>query len=291
MSRETAVVLLMVCAYAAAVVGCAERPRAEWLGYAETVAQPTLRAPGSDRPEAFAPASRPGLGGPMVNIKARFISAPPDLIAGLMPPKNDARMRISSAAEVADAIAALQSSPRARVLAAPRLAVFSGQTALVTVETQSAFLRDLRATRGEAGPSFEPVIDAIPEGVRLTVSAMVEGDTCVLTQVEAVATRRLGLRECAARSARTDSAGELKWHEAIFAKAATSVGNPCSIRLEKEQCLLLRMPQAACQTVGNARLYARGPVVERMEMAEGPNEPGPAELETVLVIEATAVRK
>jgi hypothetical protein len=301
MPRNT-VVLLIACAHAAALAGCAERAGVEWLGYAETVPQPALRPPGPERLEAFAPATRPAQGGPTVNIEARFITAPHDLVARLFSLKADERLRITSSAQVADAIAALQSSPHARMLVAPRLMLFSGQKAFVMVETQSAFVSDLRARRGDSGPSFEPVIDAVPEGTRLTVSAQVEGDVPVLTHIEAVTTRVMSLRSCTGRCPPTGKGAELNWQEAILAEAVTPVMEPCSIRLQADQRLLLRMPQRARQTVGNARLYARGPVVERTlprvsSMAVRPHlragwgELAPAELETVLVIGATAVGK
>ncbi len=284
--RGEIAILLMVCACVGGLLGCTEPPRVGWLGYAETVPQQALRPEESGTLVPPALTTRPAAGEAVINVEVRFVSGPADLVVRHFALEGGEAARVIPPAQVAEAIAALRGSPHTRVLNAPRLALFSGQKGFATVQTQSAFVCDLRVRRGGSAPSFEPVLDAIPDGMRLTVSGRADGDAVVLTHVEGVQWRPLGLRECTARSARADQAGELNWQEAIVAEAATSVTNPCSIRLQKDQRLLLRMPQRAFQTVGNARLYARGSVVERIQGGGGPDGPAPAELETILIIGA-----
>ena len=291
MSRQTTIALTF-CALAALVAGCAEPVLGpEWGGYAPTTPQPALAPQGFASFGPPAPTTRPAADSPVVNIEARFISATSNLIGRRFGLAGDELMRVTPVKDVDDAIAALQASPYTRTLTAPRMTLFSGQKASVTIETQLAFIRDLRPQPSERGLAFEPVIDALPEGTRLTVSARIDGGAVVLTRIEGVDIRPLGLRECTARSARTDRAGEMNWQEAILVEAATSVADPCSIRLEKGQCLILRMPQRVRRTVGNARLYARGPVCEKaLTRQPPPGEPAPAELETIAIIKASPIR-
>ncbi len=295
MSRQTAIALTF-CALAGLAAGCAEpSPGPEWGGYAPTTPQPTL-APQrlEQRVELLrppAPTTRPAPDSPMVNIEARFISATPNLIARRFGLTGEELMRASPAKDVDDAIAALRASPYTRTLTMPRMTLWPGQEVSFMMERHSAFVRDLRAERGEQGLAFEPVIDALPEGTRLTVSARIDDAAAVVTHVEGMVARTLGLRECTARSARTDRAGELSWQEGILAEAATSVADPCSIRLEKGQCLILRMPQRVRRTVGNARLYARGPVREKaLTRQPPPGKLAAAELETIAIIKASPIR-
>jgi beta-lactamase regulating signal transducer with metallopeptidase domain len=69
-------------------------------------------------------------------------------------------------------LAAIQRSPAASVVTAPRLTVFNGQRAYVLVSTQRAYVRDFATVVAAGGETrYEPIIDTVEAGVMLDVQA------------------------------------------------------------------------------------------------------------------------
>ena len=66
-------------------------------------------------------------------------------------------------------------------MTAPRITLFNGQRAFITVATQRAFVSDLEPAVAEGVATFDPEVDVISEGVVLDVEATISADRRYVT--------------------------------------------------------------------------------------------------------------
>lgn len=289
MSRHI-VMMLSVCLSLAGFAGCAGPTPVESFGHAIVAPQPLLEAELPREPAGLKTGLEGQEKGPIVHVQSQFLHGPAREAQRRLGLGPDEFVKIISAEEAEDAVVALRTHTCTRILAAPRLSLYSGRAAFISTGAEQAFVHDVIAEAGPNGETFKLAVDRIGSGVSLTVSAKADGDAVVLTRLEAKALEILCFRTCEAKVAEAGRLRNISWGEAIYLEGAGPVDNPCSIRLEPGQRLLVRMRCAIRQTAANARLLARGPVVESLSdpgvHASGPNAPAPGEMETLLLIKA-----
>ena len=83
--------------------------------------------------------------------------------------------------EVDFLVEATQGSTTSRVLTAPRLTLFNGQRAYITVGTQEAYIQSWRPIVAQQAAAMQPVVAFIPTGTVLDVEATVSADRRYVT--------------------------------------------------------------------------------------------------------------
>ncbi|MHC4984984.1 MAG: type II secretion system protein GspD, partial [Planctomycetota bacterium] len=83
--------------------------------------------------------------------------------------------------EVQFLIEATQGSETARILTAPRLTLYNGQRAYVTVSVQTTYIKGWEPLVAEGSAALRPIVDFIPTGSVLDVEATVSADRRYVT--------------------------------------------------------------------------------------------------------------
>jgi len=71
---------------------------------------------------------------------------------------------------------AVQGDQRSNTMQAPKVMLFNGQTATVTVQDLVPFVTDVTPVVSAGAVTFDPTVTSIPNGTRLTVQAVVSSD-------------------------------------------------------------------------------------------------------------------
>jgi len=204
--------------------------------------------------------------GPKVQVEVRFITCSPKLIAkhfGLKP-----RMTSTTISQKQSDGAIEQLSIRSglRVLNVPRLTLLSGQPAKVSTVREEAFISDVTYepyVNGEGG-QFKPVTDWISNGISLEIAGHAEGNSFIVSQLVARSIRLMDFRTCSAEVVENGLLKSIYWHEAIFAEGISPIENPCEIRIQPDEVLVLPIKYKMHQTIGNARAYANNGRVQEL---------------------------
>lgn len=251
---------LLIALFAAAVfAGCqvSEEGPAESVAGIPLLPQELLTGPDETTKAADPPEAQRT--GPLLRIRARFISFPAALAGEILPVKADVPLAVVPLSRGLEILKQSREHPDVRMLTAPRLTLYSGQRAYVSVAGSEVFVHDVvYKGDGDAGGTFEDVIDQVPTGFVLDVGARADGDSVVLTHLAPRTVQLLGFRECKARVTEAGRAREIRWQEAILLNGTCPVENPCEIRLGPDRVLVVMFNYKVSQTAANARLYASG---------------------------------
>ena len=190
--------------------------------------------------------------------------------------------------QASEAIEACKKDSSCRMLASPRLKLFSGQEAQIIVGREQSFVSDTVYTRGtgKGHNAFDAEIDSILDGTILSVKVKIEDNSTVITDLQAKATETLAYRTCSAKVQRDGKGGWRFWQEVIFLerRGAVTEADPASIAAG--QCLVIPMAAQVRQTTGNARAYAvNGRIRETIEYPTT-DRASAAEMQLVLLITA-----
>ena len=216
-------------------------------------------------------------------IEARFVSGPVAEMKklGFEPKKT---FSVISDEEMQNRFTRVQDHREMRTLMAPNLLVLEDQKAKVCIARQSAYIAD-----GEITPAgVRPIVDTVPTGLFLNVSAHMKGDKVALTELSPLSIHLLGMRLCRAKIQTNTKEEQFEWSEPIVCMARSQVKDVTKLPLlaEEEHLVLplaYRVKQLSTSTV---RLLAKGgEIKERME-----NKPisrgAPASNLTVIMIKA-----
>ena len=196
-------------------------------------------------------------------IEARFVSGPVAEMKkiGFQPEK---AFFVISEEEKQNMYTRVQDHREIRTLTAPRLTILDGQKACVTISTQSAYIVD-----GEITPDgISPIIDYVPTGILLKVSAHMKGDKVVLTELSPLSIQQLGMRYCIAKIQTDTKEEQFEWYEPIVCMAKSQVKDVTKLPLlAEEEYLVLPLAYSVKQlSTSTFRLLAKdGVVKERME--------------------------
>src|SRR5208282_5479398 len=73
-------------------------------------------------------------------------------------------------------IEAAQGDQRTNVMQAPKLTLFNGQTATITVQDQQFFVTDVTFVQQNGQVAFVPTVQVFPNGVTMTIQAVISAD-------------------------------------------------------------------------------------------------------------------
>jgi len=117
---------------------------------------------------------------PLLQAEVRIIDVAADQAAavfGKLRPTPDKTCLVLTDLEAQALLRAVEKSPDAVVVSAPRLTMFSGQKANVTVTTQVAYVKDYDIKKSADGSvAADPVIATIQEGVVIDLKGSIESD-------------------------------------------------------------------------------------------------------------------
>jgi len=112
-----------------------------------------------------------GLSSPVANSIGGLVTAPSMSISGTF--LDDIQVDF-----LIDATQAHQST---RSLTAPRLALYNGQRAYITVATQQAYVSDIEPIVSDNSVAFDPILSTVPTGTVLDVEATISADRRYVT--------------------------------------------------------------------------------------------------------------
>lgn len=128
---------------------------------------------------------------------------------------------------------------RSNIMLAPKVTLFNGQSALITDETQQPFVTGVRSVRGDYARAFEPIIDVLPDGVRIQLRGEINEDhrlsmQCILTLSE--------IGDVGLANLPFDRSDESRSRVTVQVPQATSVALRAGGLLEQDECLLIACP-------------------------------------------------
>jgi type II secretory pathway component GspD/PulD (secretin) len=156
-------------------------------------------------------------------------------------PADPSKVVILDAAQTDALLKAVQTNWSNRILTAPRLTLFNGQTAYVMVSTQQAYVADLSVVKEKDGATrYEPVIGTAQAGVLLWAGATVSAD-----RKSATLTLRPRLTQLAAIE-------EVPWH-------ANPPGEHLTVQrpriLASELATIVNVPDRSTLLLGGLKSY------------------------------------
>lgn len=295
---NTAAISSMLVLLAMVFPGCGPaQPPAGPMDFAPIFQQPAPWQPGMpalpDRPAELPKAVKAG---PQITIRARFLAAPADRPRhfGLVPAEDV--LTIPEAECHKRCRRARHGLRELRTLIAPRMTVFPGRRAFVTVQTQEAYVQDCEylPNAEHPPPQLKPIVGVVGWGTALEISARLDGDRVVFTVIKPAVRALLARRHCSAKVALGGEPQTVTWQEPVVLAATARLDDPCEISLGTGQCVLVKMGYRVEQSPAAAvrALAVDGEVHEQYVPDYSPLARGaaPACVQHVLVLAARKIQ-
>ncbi|MCZ6792788.1 MAG: hypothetical protein O7J95_04150 [Planctomycetota bacterium] len=197
---------------------------------------------------------------PLVVLETRFLKVEPGLASKVLGGEG-LPFRKVNAEELNRVLPRDTERADFRELGSPKLTSFSGQLSHTVLITQAAYIQDYvmeASGSGEsaAGPELTPRIGVLNTGIVVQVRPVVRGEEIEIRQLDARLVEKLGTRVCEARVAGRNGPSDLIWQEPVLLTARPDPGFPDSVRLAKNETLVVPLRYQVRQASANARAYA-----------------------------------